>query len=347
MGRRPKPAIDTEAGILLGYEITEPVFGPVLDLASKGERGWKWPVFLQSLLVDPSPLLLHERWFVDAAAVKKAFAILKGEGVQGTEKLEYVFKQSKSFEMLEVQKLFNTPDDVDCILGVMRRCDNDGFSDAIEPLQEAYGDYAWPNNFQFERMNAGIMRVLSAKFPRLTPLDDCLRAPVYEYLGLEAYKSHRSDQQRLEGLVSAAPPLLALPRANRDWDPTDFVKIHRSQGAGQLREIVHDLRVAGELSKQDLERRIDRAKGIAESLAPTREVVYAFAGLCAATLTFSLAIPNPLLLIPSAAFVYAGVDQVYTRLQSRIEKGRFRWLHVAEQIANWVSPDTEHGAAGD
>lgn len=345
MRRRGPVSTTTNAGLILGYELTDRRFRPVLDLASKGERGWKLPVFLKSLIDDPSPLLLHERWVFDGAAVEKALDRLRCDGVTGAAKLKAVFGDSNRFQAVEVQELLSTSDDVDRILGAMRRCEHEdcSFRDAIKPLETAYGRYARPNNFEFERMNAGIIHSLSMKYPHLTPLDDTLRAPVYEYLETEAYRMGRLDQENLTELVLASEPPLALPQLDNDWDPREFVKLHKSKGADQLREIVSRLRGSKKLSARELERLADRAKAASESLAGGPQVVYAFAGLGAAILSVATAILNPLLYIPSACFAVIAGHQLLTALESRSHATRFQWLPVAEQIAQWTRQGSENG----
>ncbi|MCZ6654099.1 MAG: hypothetical protein O7D91_13875 [Planctomycetota bacterium] len=345
MRRRGRVSTGTTAGLILAYEITDRRFRPVLDLASKGERGWKLPVFLKSLIDNPSPLLLHERWLFDEAAVEKALDQLRGDGVQGAAKLKAVFGSSNRFQGVEVQELLSTSDDVDRILGAMRRCDRQdySFSDVIKPLETAYGRYAWPNNFEFERMNAGIIHALSMKYPGLTPLDDTLRAPVYEYLETEAYRIGRLDQENLTELALASEPPLALPRLDHDWDPSEFVKLHKSKGADQLREIVSQLRGSKKPSARELERLVDRAKATSESLGGGRQVVYAFAGLGAMILSAATAIVNPLLYVPSACFAVITAHQFGTVLKDRGQAARLRWLPVAEQIAQWTRQGSENG----
>lgn len=327
---------DTTAGLILGYELNDPKFKPVLKLASKGEKGWKKPTFIEQLIVDPTPLMLHDHWVYDKVSVFNALAYLKSVGVKNTEKLSQIFKESNRFESIDLQKSFCQYDDIDMILGTMVRCDNNEFEDAISPLNQVYGRYARPDNFQFERMNAGIIRILSYKFPNITPLDDSLRAPVYEFLGSSAYPENLRDINNTNKIIVASNnPLAPMPKFEKEWDPELFIKVHKSKGADQLREIVSNFRNKEVITQRNVERYIDEAKAISVSLAPTRNIVYAFAGLGAAAMSATQAIVNPYFYIPSILLITIAGDQLYTSIEDRFKARDFKWLNVAKELASW------------
>jgi len=327
---------NTTAGLILGYEINDPKFKPVLKLASKGEKGWKTPTFIEQLITDPTPLMLHDHWLYDKVSVSKALKYLKSVGVKNTDRLSQVLNSSNRFESIDLQQSLNTNDDIDMILGTMVRCGSHDFEEAIKPLERTYGTYARPNNYQFERMNAGIIRILSNKFPNITPLDDSLRAPVYEYLGTKAYATNQQDTNNIGRIIAANhSPLTPIPQFEKDWNPDLFVKIHKSKGADQLRDIIFNFRNQKDIKQHDVERYVDQSKDISRSLAPTRNVVYAFAGLSAATISAAQLITNPYLYIPSLVLIAITGDQLFTTIGDRFKAKDFKWLDVAEQLAQW------------
>ncbi|MCP4583797.1 MAG: hypothetical protein GY839_19475 [candidate division Zixibacteria bacterium] len=333
---------ETAAGFILGYEITDSKFKSVLNLAGKGEKGWKNPIFIKQLISDPSSLILHEKWFYDQTSISKALSYLKSRGVKDAEKLIYIFKESNRFESVDFQKSINADDDVDIILDTMNKCGKQEFKDVIDPLGKTYGEYAHPNNYEFERMNAGIIKALSSKYPQIIPLDDSLRAPVYEYLGTKTFASQQQNANNLKSFIKASyNPLIPIPEFKKRWTPDEFIKIHKSKGANQLREIIYKMRTEENIEQKNIERYIDQSRNVSLSLSPTRNVVYAFAGLGAAALSAVQTIVNPLLYIPTAIIAIITADQLYTTIDDRFSAGKFKWLTVAEQLSQWKAPSED------
>lgn len=333
---RKKFKISEEAGVIIGYEITEKVFKPVLELSKKGEQGWKIPIFIKSLINNPAPLILKEHWVYDKGAVDKAISWLKSDGVKGVDKLEFLFKESKSFESASLQTLFNEKNDVDSIVDEMKACEESDFWGVIKPLEDVYGTYAWPNNYEFERMNAGIIKCLSVKFPNLSPLDDSLRAPVYEFLGSAHYEDFTEKKELVGRIVKVTQDcLFPIPRFKSDWNPAEFIKLHKSKSSKQLREIIESLRSQREISDQNLASYISDAKSLSLSFSSTRDVVYAFGGLGGSILAAIKSTVNPYLYIPTAIFTLISADKFYITLTNRIQKEKLRWLDVATQLAEW------------
>lgn len=327
----------TVGGLILGYEITEPVFKPILDLSSKGEQGWKLPTFIENIADNPAPLILEERWLYDEGAVKRAFGWLRRNKVKGVEKLEYVFKESKNFEGISLQSYFNTTDDVNEITEIMRKCNYD-FHEAIKPLEMAYGEYAYPNNYEFERMNAGIVSCISKKYPNLQPMDDSLRVSVYDWLGNTSQVSNFEENQILDKVIRAAKnSLFPIPKFAIDWDPVEFVKLHSSKGAQQLRELVSVARTPNPNDADTIDKTVQNARVFSTSISPTREVIYALSGFGGAVVSAIQSIINPLFYIPTAIFAVVSADQLYMTFKSWQKKGQIRWLEVADQLAYWYS----------
>lgn len=334
-----KVSQNTQAGLILGYEISKPIFKPVLEMASKGVKGWSKPIFIESLVYNPAPLILQDRWFFDKLAVGNALEMLKARGVVGTEKLGYVFNHSNRFEAVDIQDLIHSFDDVDLALGTMVRCRHRGFRDAIEPLEQTYGNYASPENYEFERMNAGIIRTLSSKYPKITLLDDSLRAPVYEYLGEEAYSLAEENRQQLDRVIQATNathnPLIHSPKFESDWNPEEFVRIQRSKGAKQLREVVDKVRATANITDRQIEEYLSYSRSLAESLSPSRRTLYSaasFGGQALATLTFAA---QPLFFIPSYLFTMVTGAQLFEEFRQFSEMDKLKWLKVAERMASW------------
>lgn len=146
---RKRFRIREEVAVIMGYAITGKIFEPVLRLARKGKQGWKTPIFIKSLVDNPAPLLLEKHWLYDQAAVNTAFTWLKSDSVKGVDRLKFLLKESKRFESVSMQTLLGEHDDVDTIVKVMKTCEQSDFRKAIELLEKVYGDYAYPNNYEF------------------------------------------------------------------------------------------------------------------------------------------------------------------------------------------------------
>lgn len=334
-------------GLILGYEIKDKAFKPVLELASKGDKGWKTPIFIQQLINDPTPLLLREKWFYDKTSILKAFDYFDRTGLKGTGKLRYIFKESKRFVPINLEEKINSYDDIDMILSSMERCDNHIFRNKIKPLEKYYGNYATPNNYEFERMNAGIIRVLSNKFPNITPLDDTLRAPVYEFLGNEVFRNFNKDEQNINKLLKVNyNPLIPLPKLEEDWNPKDFLKLFTSKGADQLREIIFNMRNIINVNESDITRMIDNAKAIVETFSPTREIVYAFASLGSSIFSATQSVSNPIFYIPIILCTILNWDQFYRTIGSSIKKNEFEWIKVIDKLAEWKEASNKSNMNG-
>lgn len=185
-------------------------------------------------------------------------------------------------------------------------------------------------------MNAGIIKCLSVKYPNLFPLDDSLRAPVYEYLRLAQYDEFAKERELVERIAKVTQDsLLPIPEFKSDWNPAEFIKLHESKGAEQLRSIVKYLRAQRRITNQRLARLVDNARDLSLSLSPTRGVVYAFASLGAAVLSAVQAGANPCLYTLAIIFASISADQFYATLQSRIKREQLHWLDVADQLAKW------------
>jgi hypothetical protein len=333
---KSKNALPSNGGLILGYELTEKIFHPVLELAGKGMHGWKLPTFIESIADNPAPLLLEDRWLYDEVAINTAFAWLKTSREPGMQKLQYVFKESNRFEPISMQKYINTTDDVDAITTIMRSCNTPSFRKAIQPLEVAYGDYASPNNYEFERMNAGILGRISSKYPNLQLLDDSLRIPVYECLGNTSQAMRVEREAVLEKVIySAKSTLYPIPQFPLDWDPVEFIKIQKSKGARQLRELIHSIRLQQNISDQGIVNLVQRARMISDTLSPTREVIYALCNMGTAVLSALQVISLPIFYIPTAIFTAVSADQLYNVFAKRQKQGNFQWLELVDQLALW------------
>lgn len=333
---REKNKIMGEAGVILGYEITEKVFNPILKLAEKGKQGWKLPTFIKNLIDNPAPLLLEEQWLYDKGAVTRAINWLKAGNVKNVEKLDFVFSESNRFEAISMQTLFNDSEDVNAIVEAMKIFGGPDFFNAIEPLERVYGEYAKPNNYQYERMNAGIIKRMLEKHSNLNLLDDSLRAPVYEYLGTTKFSEYLKGKKIDDDIIRVTQESLTpLPGFEKDWKPEEFIKILKSKGANQLREVIKTFRAESEINDNKITSFINRSRALSLSLSPTRNIIYAFSSLGASFLSCIGALASPYMYVPSAIFAAVSAEQFYNTIKSRIKKESLRWLDVADQLAKW------------
>lgn len=329
---REKITSDLDAGLILGYKLTEPAFEPVLKLASKEGVGWNYPTFISDIIRNPAPLLLNEKWIYDPIAFHEACNFLRKD-IAGVDKIEYLFSHSKRFEGIEVQKLLSSGDDIDNIRSTMTTCETQAFRDAIHPLTVAYGKYAVPSNLDFERLNAGIISAISSRYKQLKILDDTIRAPVYSYLALGAFNELNADQERLNEVVQAfRVSLISVPNMIDSWNPEEFIKIHNSKGAEQLREEVYKLRDP-RLTVEDIKRYVDRTAALSFSLVKGKNVVYALSGLGLTGITLAQSLANPFFLIPTLVFLGISSHQTISCIEDLLKSREFRWLKVAENVA--------------
>jgi hypothetical protein len=217
----------------------------------------------------------------------------------------------------------------------MESCQTASFHAAIAPLERAYGLYAHPNNYEFERMNAGVIKALNSHYPSVALLDDSVRSSVYEHLHTSAHRTPSRDVVLETVTAAIRNPLLPLP-ALREWTPNEFVKLQQSKGADQLREVLRQLKTS---EPKDIQRWLDQALASARALDPAENVVYAFAGFGASVLSAVQAAANPYFFIPSVVFAAIGVDQVWNTIDDTIKASEFSWLKVAKTIATWAPPE--------
>lgn len=321
-----------QGGLILGYELSDRAFKPVLDMAGKGAYGWKYPTFISQLAQDPTPLLLEERWYYDPNAVYPALDHLANSGTPGIEKLRTVFQSSNRFEAVSIESHLLKSSSVSEILETMENFEKSAFTSAINPLERTYGTYAHPNNYEFERMNAGIIKALSLHYPQVSLLDDTLRSPVYEFLKVSSPRTSSPDA--VIGTVKASfrNPLLPLP-ALHEWTPEEFVRIQCSKGADQLREILQRLKTC---NPEDTRRWLDQAMAKAKSLDPKENIVYALSGFGGSILSAVQAQADLNFVIPSFVFGIVGAYQLLKAIEDFGNEKQFSWLKVAEKIASWA-----------
>lgn len=365
-----------DTGIILGYGLSledesiapeaKRILRQVLKRAKKGRKAWKTPTFISDLVKNPAPLMLKEHWYIDEQAVPKAIdmlernhSLLTQRRIQGIEKIRYIFKESDRFEYFPFQTLLNRQLDPRLILDGMRECEHSyqRFRKCIKPLEKTLGRfYAYPTNYMFEKFNAGIIRALSDSYPGLSILDNVLRAPVYEFLGILSFEKLKQSREILDIMIRVTrdyqPP---IPKSDPDgsgWDADSFIKLHKSKGASQLREIVGNLGSSREtVSENQIGHFVSSWIELSKELPSSMNVINAFAGYGSSLLTalgaisipISLSMPTyyiPVFYIPAAAFTQISFHSFLGKLRDFAKGRELRWLDVANQLAEFCAVNT-------
>ena len=141
-------------------------------------------------------------------------------------------------------------------------------------------------------------------------------------------------------------PLIPIPEFENKWNPSSFIKVHKSKGADQLREIIFNLRNKKDIKQNEFERYIDQAKAKSESISPTNNIVYAFAGLGGTAMSAYQSIANPFLYIPSIILAGIAVEQVITTIEGVFKASGFKWLDIAEQLSQWRNSENDENLNG-
>jgi len=330
------------SGFVAGYVIEDRAFRDALELTGK-DRAWNYPTNLAGLIADPAPLILREQWYYDPGSFAGAVKWLSTFGKADPAPLVKLFKCRGIFKKKRVEGWLleeRDAEDLTRLIGAVKQKD---LLSAIAPLEKVYGsDYASPSNYQFEAFNAGVMGVIARKYPELTPLDDALRAPVYQVLAAAPRRPFTQEIKALQKIIQATRPpvavehlehtLLPVPRIPRQISPKDFARLHSNRGAEQLREIV-DVVLSTPLSDKDISEVVQEAKGIARALSPKKEIVYALGEITGAGFSAAASFANPIFLIPAIGLGALGVHKFWGAMDDLSRSRSLKWLDVAERIA--------------
>jgi len=336
---RKKP-IDSDAGFINGYYFDRVEYKKVYDAALKEGRAWKTPIYIKSLIHNPTLLLLQDKWLVDKSAFERALTYFEIHENLGNEvkKLSELFNELNNITFIEFQDYLLDKEDIDSILETMAYYGDrkEHFKELINPLEQQYHHYASPNNYEFERMNAGILSTLNKKYPNLSPLDDALRSPIYEDLGLRNINATNNDYKVLQKFVSASKNALKpIPYLPKNWTIKDYIKIHKSKGAEQLRELIHTLRYDPDLTQESIEQHLIKMDSISKSLSPTKEIIYSLGGLTAGVGGAIASWAIPWLFVTSVSGAAVSAAQLGEGINHLIEKGKLNWLNLSNEIAKW------------
>jgi len=324
--------INGEASLIMGYILDWERFTPIFSNAKKGRRGWKSPIYLKSFINNPSTLLLSEHWLYDRNATTAGLLSLKDQNYNGVEKLAFIFEEAPNIEQIDLQAAIGEEEDISNMLNTMEYCDNNEFRDVIKPLGNVYNWYAEPNNFDFERMNAGIAKAISIKYPNICQTDDLLRSPVYEFINTKS--NEQEIEQTLYDLIDkVSRNVLPLPKFQPNWDPNNLLKKLNSPEANQLRELISKI---NQTTEPDVSQIIKEAEEISKFISPTGEITKAVGDVVARTLISLglLATSIPLFYLPT---YYLLGDSIY-KLLDKVDKVRLKpkmqWLGLLQYLAS-------------
>lgn len=315
----------------MGYILDWERFTPVYQNANKGRRAWKAPTYLKNIINNPSTLFSNEHWLYDSKATAAAFESLKQEQFAGADKLEFIFNEAQNIEEIDLQSALAEDGDIDTMLDTMNECDNNEFREVINPLADEYGWYANPNNFDFERMNAGVARALSLKYPNICPTDDLLRSPVYEYINSENIE--QGNENVLKELIeSVSRNILPLPKFDANWDTTILLEKLNSQEAKQLRELISTI---NENSNTDTTQLIKEAEEISKFISPTKEITKAVGDVVTRSLISMGATTTsiPIFYLPTYYLLGQSIYDLVEKVDLVRLKPKMKWLGLLQYLA--------------
>ena len=313
---------EAKAGLIVGYQITEERFRPILSQVSKQGTGWKYPVFLQALLEDPSPLFLCDRWLYDPEALERAGFALKNKGVDSS-LLTQLFNNSTKFEAIDVQGMIDSDGITIALETIASVKSSRRFREQTKNLVRVYGDYATPTAHDFEAMNAGIVRAIKTRH-NLVILDDVLRGPLYDQAGLLLTEKRSLAQKSL--LRRSSAYVVPLPGV-RKWSPHELDEMLLSEEAIGLRETINTMVHA---KATDASAYFQEALQNIERISKA-DVAWAFVAAGAA-------VTSPAFLPIGAAFFVstlagaAAIRQFYRIGSNYRRNGRLRWPQLARKL---------------
>ena len=327
--------INGDASLIMGYILDWERFTPIFRNANKGRRAWKAPTYLKSLINNPSTLFSNEHWLYDSKATTAAFESLKQEKFKGADKLEFIFNEAPNIEEIDLQSALAEEEDVATMLDTMNECDNNEFREVINPLADKYGWYANPNNFDFERMNAGVARALLIKYPNICPTDDLLRSPVYEYVNsenIEQENEQENEQILKELLDKVSRNILPLPKFDSNWDTANLLEKLNSKEAKQLRELISTI---NQDSDTDTTQLIKEAEERSKFISPTKEITKAVGDVVTRSLiSMGATITSiPIFYLPTYYLLGQSVYDLVEKVDMVRLKPKMKWLGLLEYLA--------------
>lgn len=337
---RKKNTIVENAGFITGYYFDRKEYKNVYDAVKKFDRAWKTPVFLKTLLYNPSLLMLQENWVVDQTAFNKAIEYftdtfgLKDE----SNRLVELFNNLNHITFIDLQDYLLEKEDIHRILETISYYGSkrNHFEELIRPLQTKYKYYAEPNNYEFERLNAGIISSLYNKYPKLIPLDDVLRAPVYEDLNLKNIKKLKESANIMTDFISASKNILRpIPYIPQEWTVDGFISLYNSKGAKQLRNIINILKTDQALTPDRVELYIQNMNELSKSLSPGNRILNSIGGLIVSGGAAVATIAIPWLFATSAMGISISGTKLVEGIIELEKKGNLKWLELAKMIASW------------
>jgi len=230
------------------------------------EEGFLYPTFAFYYVRNPAPLLLFDEIMIDEEAAKKATDYLRDNQIQNrgyegavldrsrpTQSEVEIFGQlidSKIFRKVRIAEMI-TPDDFKRIetaykqdLGRERGASPEEFKAAVDVMINRYGRrYANPDPYSFEAMNINVTQVLLEKLSA-APLDDVLRAPLYEYKMLNNIRRGMKEVETADEIIRRAREVLLLP-TTRLVNIDGFLQLHKDPRVQSFRNKISELSKIG------------------------------------------------------------------------------------------------------
>ena len=179
-------------GLISAYRLTSERGERIAQTTKKMRIAWSKPTFLKGLFLNPGPLFLYDRLYLDQRSYESLYNELQ-DTERKTVKAYVESEKLNIFELINAESVLSEEADVTKVTrGYGELRDDVQFVDAVSAIKSHWGNYARPDPFAFEAMNIPLMELLCEKWSKklkrdLSVVDDVERSMLFKISKQESF----------------------------------------------------------------------------------------------------------------------------------------------------------------